>query len=57
MMCAMYRAVVCGWTKQQVIDEMKEGGFKFNPVWHNLVTFVKKADIADIRRRVGLPEK
>lgn len=57
VMCAMYRVVVCDWTKQQAIAEMKEGGFHFSPVWHNLVAFVEKADIADIRLRVGLPEK
>lgn len=57
MMCAMYRIVVCGWTKQQAIDEMKNGGFKFSPVWKNLVSFVEKADIADIRRKAGLEKK
>lgn len=57
MMCAMYRVVICGWTKQQAIAEMKEGGFGFNPVWHNLVRFVEKADIPDIKRRAGLDKK
>jgi protein tyrosine phosphatase (PTP) superfamily phosphohydrolase (DUF442 family) len=53
MMCAMYRIVVCGWTKQAAIAEMKDGGFGFSPVWHELVTFVEKADVADIKRRAG----
>jgi protein tyrosine phosphatase (PTP) superfamily phosphohydrolase (DUF442 family) len=57
MMCAMYRVTVCGWTKQQAIEEMKDGGFKFSPVWQNLISFVEKADIADIKRKAGLPEK
>jgi len=56
MMCAMYRITVCGWTKQEAIAEMKDGGFGFNPVWKSLVTFIEKADIADIKRRAGLPE-
>jgi len=38
-MCAMYRITVCGWTKQQAIDEMKHGGVSFSPDWHALVTF------------------
>ena len=54
MMCAMYRIAVCGWTKQQAIDEMKNGGFNFNPIWQDLVTFIEKADIADIKRRAGI---
>ena len=52
MMCAMYRIVVCGWTKPEAIDEMKNGGFDFNPAWHDLVSFIEKADIADLKRRV-----
>ena len=57
MMCAMYRIVVCGWTKPEAIDEMKNGGFDFNPAWDNLVSFIEKADIADIKRRAGLAGK
>ena len=57
MMCAMYRITVCGWTKQEAIAEMKDGGFGFNPVWQELVTFIEKADIADIKRQAGLAEK
>jgi len=41
MMCAMFRIAVCGWTKQQAIDEMKNGGFGFNPAWRELVTFIE----------------
>ena len=54
MMCAMYRVVVCGWTKPAAIAEMKDGGFGFNPAWHDLVAFVEKADVADIKRQAGL---
>ena len=57
MMCAMYRITVCGWTKEQAIDEMKNGGFNFSPAWHGLITFIEKADAADIKRRAGLPER
>ena len=56
-MCAMYRIVVCGWSKADAIEEMKDGGYHFSPVWKNLVTFVEKADVADIKRRIGLTGK
>ena len=56
-MCAMYRIAVCGWTKSEAIEELKQGGYHFSPVWKNLVTFIEKADIADIKRRVGLSGK
>jgi hypothetical protein len=56
-MCAMYRIAVCGWTKEQALDEMKHGGFGFNPTWQNLVNDVEKADIGKIKRLAGLTGK
>ena len=56
-MCAMYRVVVCGWTKLEAIEEMKSGGYHFSPVWKNLVTFIEQADIADLKQRIGRSEK
>lgn len=53
-MCAMYRIVVCGWTKAEAIAEMKDGGFDYSPVWHSLITSIEKADIPKIRRRLEL---
>ena len=52
LMCAMYRIAVCGWTKPAAIAEMKQGGFHFR--WRPLVSFIEKADIADLKRRAGL---
>jgi|WetSurMetagenome_2_1015567.scaffolds.fasta_scaffold541962_1 protein tyrosine/serine phosphatase len=54
MVCAMYRIVVCGWTRQEAIREMREGGFGFNSAWKNLVNYVEKADLEKIKRRAGL---
>jgi protein tyrosine/serine phosphatase len=57
MMCAMYRVVVCGWTKPVAIAEMEGGGFGFNPVWHDLVAFVENADVEKLKREAGLAGK
>jgi protein tyrosine phosphatase (PTP) superfamily phosphohydrolase (DUF442 family) len=54
MVCAMYRVVVCAWTKQEAIREMKEGGFGFNPAWKNIVAYIERADIAKIKHQVGI---
>jgi len=51
-LCAMYRIVFCGWTKPQAIREMKEGGFGFNPSWQNLVNYIERTDIAELKRKV-----
>jgi len=54
MICAMYRVVICGWTKEDAIREMKEGGFHFNPGWKNLVSYVEHADVDALKKRAGI---
>ncbi len=54
LMCAMYRIVVCDWTKEQAIAEMKNGGFHFS--WNVLASFIEKANVSDYKRRAGLPD-
>src|SRR3974390_633074 len=40
MICAVYRIVYCGWTKEAAIQEMEEGGFHFNREWQNIVNYI-----------------
>ena len=54
LMCAMYRVVVCDWTKDEAIAEMRDGGFHFNPGWKQIVSFVEAADVGAYKRRIGL---
>jgi protein tyrosine/serine phosphatase len=56
LMCAVYRIAVQGWTKQQAIEEMQEGGYGFNPVWTNIGEYIDQLDVKDISRRAGLGE-
>ena len=53
-MCAAYRVAVDGWTKQQAIDEMTQGGFEFHSYWTNLITFVNGLDVEKIKGKAGL---
>lgn len=53
-MCALYRVAIDGWTKQQAIDEMADGGFGYHSVWTNLPTFIKKLDIDKVKSKAGL---
>jgi protein tyrosine/serine phosphatase len=54
MVCAMYRIVICGWTKDAAIQEMKEGGFHFNTGWQNLVDYINRVDIEALKKRAGM---
>ena len=54
MICAMYRIVECGWSKEAAIQEMKEGGFHFNSGWQNLVDYINKVDVDELKKRAGI---
>jgi protein tyrosine/serine phosphatase len=52
-MVAAYRIVVEGWTKEEAVREMTEGGFGFHPVWNGLCDHLMELDVAKIRRAVA----
>jgi tyrosine-protein phosphatase SIW14 len=53
-MCAIYRAAVEDWSKDEAIEEMTKGGFGFYSGWQNLIDYVRRLDIDGIRMRAGL---
>jgi protein tyrosine/serine phosphatase len=53
-MCAVYRVVIDGWSKEEAILEMMYGGYGYDHGWHNLRDYLEDLDVADIRRQVGL---
>lgn len=55
-MCAIYRIAVCGWTKDEAIAEMTEGGFGFWEKWQNLVKYIRNLDIDALKRRAEIAE-
>jgi protein tyrosine phosphatase (PTP) superfamily phosphohydrolase (DUF442 family) len=55
-MCAIYRIVVQGWSKDEAIEEMAKGGFSFHSIWQNLPDYVRKLDINEIKHSAGLDE-
>jgi protein tyrosine phosphatase (PTP) superfamily phosphohydrolase (DUF442 family) len=52
LMCAVYRIAVQGWSKAEAIDEMTNGDFGFYPGWPNLIGYINKLDIEDIKRHL-----
>jgi len=53
-MSALYRVVVQGWTKEEAIREMTEGGFNFHAVFDNLPKWIQKLDIEAIKKDAGM---
>jgi uncharacterized protein (TIGR01244 family) len=56
-MCAVYRVAVQGWTKEDALKEMTEGGYGFHGVWQNLLRWINGLDIARIKRQAGMAER
>jgi protein tyrosine phosphatase (PTP) superfamily phosphohydrolase (DUF442 family) len=54
MMCAVYRVVVQGWTKEEALCEMTEGPFDYHTKYREIVQFVRDMDVDRIKRRAGL---
>jgi protein tyrosine phosphatase (PTP) superfamily phosphohydrolase (DUF442 family) len=53
-MIAVYRIAVQGWSKDEAIREMTEGGFRFHWIWSNLPRWVQDLDIDGIKRQAGM---
>ena len=53
-MCAVYRIVVQGWTKEAAMKEMTEGGFNYHPVFDNLTEWIEALDVAAIKQDAGI---
>lgn len=55
-MCAAYRIVVQGWSKDEAIAEMTQGGFTPHNIKKNLIDYIGKMDVEKIRHLAGLSE-
>ncbi|TAL22562.1 MAG: protein-tyrosine-phosphatase [Nitrospirae bacterium] len=53
IMSAMYRIVVQGWSKDEAIKEMVDGGYGFHSVWSNIIEYVKYVDVEKIKQGIA----
>lgn len=52
-MCAIYRIIMQGWTKDEALREMQEGGYGFHSIWKNLIEFIHQLDAEKIKQSVS----
>ena len=50
---AMYRIINQGWSKQQAIDELENGGFGFHSIFFNIPAYVNDADISQLKAAIA----
>jgi len=53
-MCTLYRVAVQGWSKEEALKEMTDGGFGFHGIWENLIQWINGLDIDRIKREAGI---
>ncbi|MHC4567649.1 MAG: fused DSP-PTPase phosphatase/NAD kinase-like protein [Planctomycetota bacterium] len=51
VMCAAYRIVLEGWTREEAIEEMTKGGFTSRTIKKNLLDYIRKMNVSKIRCR------
>ncbi len=52
LICALWRILYEGWSRQQAIDELIEGGYGFHPIWSNIPRYLRKVDLLDLKERI-----
>ena len=53
LMSAMYRIVEQGWSKDEAIKEMVDGGYGFHPIWSNIIEYIRNVDVKKIKVAVS----
>jgi protein tyrosine phosphatase (PTP) superfamily phosphohydrolase (DUF442 family) len=53
-MCTIYRVAVQGWSKEEALREMTEGGFGFHGIWQDLIQWIGGLDMEEIKKRAGI---
>jgi hypothetical protein len=43
-----------GWSKDEALREMSEGGYGFHPIWANIPRYLEGVDVERLRARVGV---
>lgn len=52
VICALYRMLYQGWSRDEAISELTLGGFGYHPVWANIPRYLAEVDIARLRDRI-----
>ncbi len=53
IVCAAYRLVVQGWSKEEALEEMKAGGYGHHRWWPVFAKTVRRLDVDALKRRLN----
>ena len=52
LVCALYRVLVQGWSKDEAIEEMVLGEYGFHAYFTNIVSFIRNLDVEKARQQI-----
>ncbi len=52
LIVALYRILFQNWSKEEAIDEMKNGGYDFHRIYFNIVSYIKHINIDALKKEV-----
>jgi protein tyrosine/serine phosphatase len=52
LVSAMYRMLYQNWTREQALEELREGNYGYHSMWKNIPEYLDAVDVETIRRRV-----
>jgi protein tyrosine/serine phosphatase len=52
LMSAMYRVLEQGWTPEDALTELIDGGYGYHSMWKNIVRYVRSVDTASLREAI-----
>jgi protein tyrosine/serine phosphatase len=52
LMSAMYRVLEQGWTPEDALTELIDGGYGYHSMWKNIVRYVRSVDATSLREAI-----
>jgi protein tyrosine/serine phosphatase len=53
-MAAFYRIIFQGWSKEEAILEMKNGGYGFHKIFKNMIELIQETNIEEVKKEAGI---
>ncbi len=53
LMSAMYRILYQGWSKEDALRELTEGGYGYHSMWRNIIRYVESVDVEALRLKIA----
>jgi protein tyrosine/serine phosphatase len=53
LMTAMYRILEQGWSREDALRELTDGGYGYHSMWKNIIKYVRSADVERLKAAIG----